>query len=116
VESFLTGADGKASVQGIFWDAAPGPATIRVAALFQGARTELEIPVQVSAALKPERFVQARGGSRNKTWLIVAGVAGGTLAALSAGRGGSSSPAYVTPQPVVTPPSISNPTISITRP
>jgi hypothetical protein len=116
LESFMTSSDGKATVYGIRWSATPGIAKVLVSASLQGERSELEIPVEVSASAQPERVARA-GGSSNKKWLILAGVAGGAAAALAAGRaGGSPAPGYTPPAAIVVLPSISNPSISITRP
>jgi hypothetical protein len=115
VETFLTGADGRAWVQGIRWSGAPGPAKIRVTALWQESRTELEIPVEISAALKPERLEHPRGGPSRKTWLIAAGVAGGVVAALLAARARSGA-GQGAAAPLGAPVSIGNPTITLTRP
>ena len=119
-EIFLTGADGKATVYGIHWDDQPGPATISVAAASGPARSEIEIPIELSATTGGERLVASGNTSKKWLWisLAVAGAAGGGLFALRGQTSTTTGTGTVTPgSPTLpAPPQIGSPTIVIGKP
>lgn len=117
-ESMLTDEHGQAFVRGIQWNDQPGKVEIQVIAASAARRGEAVIPVEISASAPAPGKDIVRGPSSGKKWVVLAAVAGGAVAGLAAVRGGKTTAAAVAaaPSPLVVPPVIGAPTITIGRP
>jgi len=119
-ESTATGAKGEASVYGIRWGAEPGKLAIVVAAVYGGATATTRIPVEISAAAKPQREDRAnpawRSPSGSRKWVVLLAVGAGAAAGLAMAGGKGSPQPYSAPAAVVVTPTIGTPTITIGKP
>lgn len=105
---------GRAQVMGILAAGAAPPPSMKVTAVFQGARATLEfsVPARSREAAAPRSF--------NKKWLVIALAAGGAAGALALGgraSGSGSAPAVagaITAPPVT--PSLGRPVVIVTTP
>ncbi|MBI4893469.1 MAG: hypothetical protein HY821_22805 [Acidobacteria bacterium] len=120
-ESLVTDGQGRAGVYGITWNGIPGALILMVSAVSGGRKAEAAIAVEISPAAKAEgggkRAFAVKKGSGAKKWLILAAVGGGAMAGLAfaGGSSGAAAPAGVV-APIVTPPSIGAPSITVGRP
>ena len=116
-ESMMTDSRGEARVSGIRWNDEPGELAIAVVASSGARRAESRIPVEISATLAAPRPPAVGGSSSARKWILIAGVAVGAVAGLALARGGGGgSSTSATVQPVIVPPTIGTPTITIGRP
>lgn len=121
-ETTVTNAEGMATAYGIQWGSQPGSLGIRVIATDRlGRRGEADIPVEISSHRTMAREDRAnpsfRAPSSGKKWLIIALVGAGAAAGASlAGRSAGGAATYAPPAPVVVPPSIGTPTITVGKP
>ena len=117
-ESMLTDEQGQAFVSGIQWNDQPGKVEIQVVASSAVRRGEAVIPVEISASAPAPVKENVRGPSSGKKWVVLVAVAGGAVAGLAVARGGKTATAAITaaPAPLVVPPVIGAPTITIGRP
>ncbi len=120
-ESVLTDAQGRAGVYGITWNGIPGSLILMVSATAGGRKADAAIAVEISAAAKAEggstKAFGVKKGSAAKKWLILAAVGGGALAGVAFAGGSGGGAAAVGPvPPIVTPPAIGAPSITVGRP
>jgi hypothetical protein len=124
-ERLTTASDGKATVYGIRWNGVQGRTLVSVTAEADGRMASGSIAVEISCSAaqgKPGRLpdLNIKSPSSGKKWWLVGLAAGGALAALAVagGAAGSSSATTTTSPmtPVVVPPTIGTPTITIGRP
>jgi hypothetical protein len=113
-EVLSAGPDGLAPIRGLRWPGPPGRASLEVTATLRGARADLSIPVEVIAQVPEPREAS---GKHSKAWLWMILAAGGAAAGAMAFAGGSS-PTTTAPtvMPVITPPAVGAPTITISKP
>ncbi|MBX5496537.1 MAG: carboxypeptidase regulatory-like domain-containing protein [Bryobacteraceae bacterium] len=132
-EITISGADGRAALQGVRWNQAVGQTQIRVTAAKGQARAGILVSQYVSEPSAKEalsarnrsdaaveiRTLPEKGSSRLK-WialtLLIAGAGGGAAALLSRSSGGTGGPGAVPPPASSAPPVVGAPSIIVGKP
>jgi len=113
----MTDSRGRAALRAFTANRTAGRFQIRIVASKEQARAGT-VTYQYIADIKPGTTAKAAHTSHTGRWIAIAAAAagGGAIAALTAGRSGSTTPAALPTTPTAPVFSIGNPTISVGRP